>query len=144
MSSFAPDTWRAYYVCPLTELVKNKYAVNSHINLQHANSPNLGKYYLHILDILSEFRETRDLEYENTFKLRLHLQLASLYPRNITIRKADVFVQTLHFVNEEPKHWNCMSLWYVQWIWLPVLCINTKFQEWAKCGTCIEAEGSSM
>ena len=146
VSSFAPGIWRAYYLCPLTELVKNKCAVNSHVNLQHANSPNLGKYCLRILDILSEFRQTHDLEYENMFKSRLHLQLASLYPRNIMVRKADVFVQTLHFVNEEPKHWNHTWLWYIQWIWLPVLCsyTNTKFQEWAKYGTCIEAEGFCM
>lgn len=50
-SSFAPSIWSAYYVCPLTESVMNKYAVGSYVDLQHANSPNLGKYYLRILAI---------------------------------------------------------------------------------------------
>lgn len=27
------DIWRAHYIDPLTELVKSKYAVNSHVNL---------------------------------------------------------------------------------------------------------------
>lgn len=115
--------------CPLTELVRNKYAVSSRTDLQHANSPNLGWYYLRILDILSKFRQTHDLEYENTSELKLHLQLAS-YARDIMMRKADIFLQAIQFVNEEPKHWNRIWLCYIQWIWLPVLYIytNRKFQ----------------
>lgn len=124
VSSFAPGIWRAYYVCPPTKFVKSKCAVKSHINSQHANSPRLGKYYLCILDILSEFRQTHDLQYENTFKAASSAGL--IVPQECMIRKADIFVRTLHFVNEEPKHWNCMWLWYIQWIWLPVLCIYTK------------------
>lgn len=86
--------------------MKSKCAVKSHINLQHANSPHLGKYYLHILDILSEFRQTHDLQYENTFKAASSAAL--IVPQEYMMRKADIFVQTLHFVNEEPKHWNCV------------------------------------
>jgi len=89
--------------------VKNKYVVNSHVNLQHANSPNLGKYCLRIIDILSEFRQTCDLEYENMFMLRLRLRWPHGTPGMLhKMRKADIFVQTLRFVNEEPEHWNRM------------------------------------
>lgn len=145
-SRFAPGVWGACCVCPPTDLVKNKCAVHSHIDSQRGNSPYLSKYCLLVLDILSEFRQTRDLEYENTMKPRLGVQLVSLYPRNITVRKAGIFVQLLHFIKEEPKHWTCMWLWYIQRIWLLVLCIytNRKLQEWAKCDNCIEAEGFCM
>lgn len=132
---------------PPTDLVKNNCAVHSHIDSQRGNSPYLGKYCLLILDILSEFRQTCDLEYGNTMKPKLHVQLASLYPRNIImVRKAGIFVQLHHFIKEKPKHWTCMWLWYIQGIWLLVLCIYTKrkLQEWAKCDNCIEAEGFCM
>lgn len=94
--------------CPPTDLVKNKCAVHSHIDSQRGNSPYLGKSCLLILDILSEFRQTHDLEYENMMEPRLCVQLASLYPRNIMGRKAGIFVQLLNFVKEEPKHWTCL------------------------------------
>lgn len=109
-SRFAPGVWGARCVCPPTDWVKNKCAVHSHIDSQHGNSPYLGKYCLLLLDIVSELRQTHGLEYENTMKPRLHLQLASSYPRNIMVRKASIFVQLLHFVKEEPKHWTCMWL----------------------------------
>lgn len=108
-SRFAPGG--AHCVCPPTDLLKNKCAVHSHIDSQPGNSPYLGKSCLLILDIVSELRQTPDLEYENTMKPRLHLQLASSYPRNVTVRKAGIFVQLLHFVKEQPKHWTCMWLW---------------------------------
>lgn len=79
-----------------------------HTLIQCGDSPYLGKYCLLILDLLSEFRQTCDLEHENAMKPRLHVQLASLYPRNITVRKAGIFIQLLHFIKEEPKHWTCM------------------------------------
>lgn len=69
-------------MCPPTDLGKNKCAEHSHIDSQRGNSPYLGKYCLLILDFVSELRQTRDLEYKNMMKPRLHLQLASSYPRN--------------------------------------------------------------
>lgn len=131
---FAPGMWAARCVCPPTGLVKYKCAVHSHIGSQRGNSPHLGKYCLLILDIVSEFRQTRDLEYENTMKPRLHLQLASSHPRNIRVKKAGIFVQLLHCIKEKPKHWTCMWLWYIQGIWLLVLCIytNRKFAGMSK------------
>lgn len=95
-------------MCPPTDWVRNKCAVHSHIDSQRADSPYLGKCSLLISDIVSEFRQTRDLEYENAMKPRLHLQLASSYPRNIIVRRTGIFVQLLHFIKEEPKHWTCM------------------------------------
>lgn len=124
-SRFAPGVWGAHSVCPPTDLLKNKCAVHSHIDSQPGNSPYLGKCCLLLLGIVSELRQTCDLEYENMMKPRLHLQLASSYPRNVTVRKAGIFVQLLHFVKEKPKHWTCMWLWYIQGIWLLVLCIYT-------------------
>lgn len=100
-SSFAPG---ARCVCPPTDRVKNKCAVHSHIDSQRGNSPHLGKYCLLILDPVSDFRQTHDLERENMMKPRL----ASSYPRNIRVRKAGIFVQLLHFIKEKPKHWTCM------------------------------------
>lgn len=108
-SRFAPGGARC--VCPPTDLLKNQCAVHSHIDSQPGDSPYLGKCCLLILDIVSELRQTPDLEYENTMKPRLHLQLASSCPRNVTVRKAGIFVQLLHFVKEQPKHWTCMWLW---------------------------------
>lgn len=91
-------------MCPPTDLLENKCAVHSHMDSQPADSPDLGKCCLLILDIVAELRQTRDLEYENMVKPRLHLQLASSYPSNVTVRKAGIFVQLLQLVKEQPKH----------------------------------------